>query len=256
MNTLIETYDEYNLCYDYEEWESTLKPCDLILVSSPGLVGKFISVFEMLHTKKKATWIHAGVVCPHNIIKLKNKEKNKTYILESLVSGFDGINNIESNKWHNGVQIRDLKEVVTTTIAKGGKVACMHLKEDLFKKSIHEENDMSTQELKAYYSEEIGMENVNIIRKFWKKYSKSKYDFINCSRSIGLRPFFCCKKNTSKYLFCSEMVIYLYQDLGLISNDIEPEKISPEELGEWCGDIQGERPFKPIFDLLQYNLDK
>lgn len=253
MSNLIEQYDEFNLCFDYDDFESTLRPCDLILISSPGIVGKFISIFEMLHTRKPGTWIHAGVVCPQNIIDIKNKRKDRTYILESLVSGFDGINNIESNKWHNGVQIRDLKKVVISTLTSGGKVACMHLKNNMFPLTIIEENKLNDVELKEYYSDKYRKEKMKIIKKFWGKYSKSKYDFINCARSVGLRPFCCFEKNTSKCLFCSEMVVYLYQDLGLIGKDTEPEKVSPEELGKWCGDIKGEKPFEPVFDLIQFN---
>ena len=36
--------------------------------------------------------------------------------------------NAETNNFHNGLQIRDLHEVVADVISKGGSIACYHLK--------------------------------------------------------------------------------------------------------------------------------
>lgn len=226
----------------YEIWESSLHPCDLILISSPGLLGKFISFFEKFHTNTEGKWIHAGVVSPNGLLNLKNNEDSKIYILESLISGLDTIYDTHSASLYNGVQVRELKSVVKNVIETGGCVASVPLKNNIFPKTVYEEKNLTKKELKIYYKS-IDDKIITGIKTFWKKFSKSKYDFWNVSRSVGLHMFFCFKKNTKKHLFCSELVIRLYQEMGIVEKNIDSEKISPEELGEWCGDVNGDCPY-------------
>lgn len=235
--------------YNYEEWEECLHPCDLILFSGNGFIGKIINMLEAHHTGTKGEWSHAGIVCPEDIINIKNKKRDQTCILESLISSPTDVCNIETNQWHNGLQIRDMKEVITNFISNGGKVACFHLNDNSFPLSIIDQRRLSNNHRDDYL---LNLNNKDEFRKFWKKHSKSKYDCYNCGRAIGISfPFF--SKNTTKNMFCSEAVTRLYQYMNIMNNDIDPEKISPEELGGWCGDVKGDSPFyhEPDVIMLQ-----
>ena len=230
---------------DYKEWESRLHPCDLILFSNNQMIGNLISKLEILHIGS-GEWTHVGVICPENIIKIKNKKENQTCILESLVS-IGGVNNIETKSWSNGLQIRDLKDTIDITLKTGGKVACYHLNDNSFPLSVIKQRELSNDDLDKYIS---NLKKKAQFISFWKEYSKSKYDFFNCSRSIGI-SLPCFSKNTKNNLFCSEAVVRLYQHMNIIDDKIIAENVTPQELANWCGyDIKGCNPFYGEPDIL------
>ena len=233
---------------DFDEWEKTLKPCDLLLFKGIGPIGNCIKFFETNHLKNESKWVHSGIVCPQLFIDFKNNDKNKSFIMESLVSGLDGINDVQTNKMHNGLQIRDLREVAKIKVEKEkGAIACFHLKKPLFQYNLIQERKLSESEKNAYINNN---ENSLILKSFWENFEKTSYDFCRCSRSVNIKLPFLCDNDGKKRLFCSEAVIRLYQYLGLINKNINPEKISPEELGQWCGDIIGDAPFYSEADIL------
>ena len=235
--------------YNYYEWEKTLKPGDLLLFCMPNnQIGKIIRCCQSHHLNIKSNWGHCGIVCPHNFIKTKNLNTKRTYILESLVSGFDGVKNAETNSIHNGLQIRDLQHVVSNIVIDGGYVACYHLEKPIFKYSIIEERSLNDTELLAYIT---NSEYTDFIQYFWRKYKSKKYDFCNVCKAININLCI-SSKNSKKRLFCSEAVIRFYQFIGLIDNKIKPEKISPEEIASWCGDVRGDNPFYSDPDIMSF----
>ena len=49
-----------------------------------------------------------------------------------------------------------------------------------------------------------------------------------------------------------------YQGLGFIDLEVDPEKVTPGELGKWCGDIIGDTPFntEPYYLLRKPELNR
>lgn len=232
--------------YNYDEWEECLHPCDLILFSGNGLIGQLIKLFEGQHINRTAEWNHVGIVCPEDIIKVKNKEKEQTCIIESLITIPGDPLSIERNRCHNGLQIRDMREVIQNFIDKGGIVGCFHLNDNSFPITLKTQRNLSEDNLDYYLK---NLHHKDQFKQFWKKYSKSKYDCYNCGRAVGISlPGF--SKNTKSHMFCSEAVIRMYQHMNIVSNDIDAEKISPDELGKWCGDVKGDCPFYLEPDIL------
>tara|TARA_Y100000389_G_scaffold202403_1_gene247561 strand:+ start:15174 stop:15908 length:735 start_codon:yes stop_codon:yes gene_type:complete len=229
--------------YNFKEWENTLRPCDLILFHMPVAVGNCIRFFQSKHLNIESTWGHCGIVCPQHFFKFNNNRKSNSYIIESLVSGFDGVMNVETNRFHNGLQIRNLKDVVNSILDKGGYVAAFHLKKnDFFPFTIPEERMLNDEELfdYTYFNKKY-----NKIREFWTTYKKASYDCYNCSKAVNcIIPCINTKNNAKKRLFCSEAAVRFYQHLDIMDKNIDAEKISPEELASWCGDIKGESPFE------------
>ena len=230
---------------NFFEWEKTLRPGDLILFKGSGPIGNCIKWFEKKHLHKTSTWVHAGIVCPQYFINFNNNDKNTSFIMESLVSGFDGVNNVETNRFHNGLQIRNLKHVVEAKIKNGDAIACFHLKDSPFTYTLHEERNLSTEEIESYANNHKFTEFIQI---FWEKYNTCTYDICNCSKAVNIDLF--SSKETKKRLFCSEAVVRFYQHIGIMDYKINAEKISPEELGSWCGDIFGVSPFISIPDVV------
>lgn len=225
---------------NFDEWEKTLRPCDLLLFSVKDISGNCIRFFQNTHLKTNSFWTHAGIVCPHNFIDFKNKQKNNSYVLESLVSGFDGTNNIETNKLHNGLQIRELRQVVQNVIDNDGVVGCFHIKKSYFQYSVLEERNLTDDDIQAYIASH---EYTDVFNTFWNDFRNAKYDFCNVSRSAGFKIPFMISKKKKKRLFCSEAVVELYKIMKLVNTNIEAELISPEELARWTGDVLGYSPF-------------
>lgn len=226
---------------NFDEWEKNLRPCDLLLFSVKASSSNCIRLIENIHLKKdNSTWTHAGVVCPQHFITFKNMKQEDSYVLESLVSGFDGIMNIETNKMHSGLQIRNLKDVVKMVVDDGGLVACFRLKKEIFQYPVTDERRMSEEQLQSYVENH---EYTELVRSYWNDFKNTTYDFCNVTRAVG---FFipCLVSNVrEKRLFCSEAVVRLYQRMRLIDENMDSELISPEELGVWCNNTIGNSPF-------------
>ena len=210
-----------------------------------GPSGIVLNGLKKKHLHKTSTWVHAGIVCPQYFIDFNNNDKNTSFIVESLVSGFDGVNNVETNRFHNGLQIRNLQHVVEAKIKNGDAIACFHIKDSPFPYTLHEERNLDADYMEEYKNNHKFTEFIQI---FWEKYSACTYDVCNCSKAININIF--SSTQSKKRLFCSEAVVRFYQHIGIMDYEIDAEKISPEELGSWCGDILGQSPFISIPDVI------
>tara|TARA_Y100000389_G_scaffold204989_1_gene261701 strand:+ start:15443 stop:16276 length:834 start_codon:yes stop_codon:yes gene_type:complete len=237
--------------YNYDEWEENLRPGDMLLFGGKDVASTCIKYFQNCHLKKDATlWTHAGLVCPHNVMNFKNKCRDKVYVLESLFA-FDGIKNVETNGT-NGLQIRDLREVVAHFLNNGGIIASFTLKNEIFEHTIVKERELSDEVLNNYKETH---KYRHLIQAFWDLYKSSSYDFCNVSKSVGIILPCLSSGKKMKRLFCSEAVIRFYQVLGIINKDIDAELVSPQELGDWSNDLEGSSPFFPIPLVLSNNYD-
>ena len=181
-----------------------------------------------------------------HVLEFEDKDINESYIIDSLVSGFDKIHSLDTNHLKNGLQIRNLKDVVLPHVYHGNAVVCYHLKSKPFQYSLEDERDLNQEHIAQYMSRN---QYVPKFKQFWQEYKSAKYDFCNCSNSVNIKICPTMFSHPKKRLFCSEAVIRFIKKLDIVSQDINAEKISPEELGRWCGDVIGDSPFDPIPDI-------
>lgn len=215
----------------FKDWEQNLRPCDAILFDSVDITGKCIQLCQSRKSNNLNKWVHIGIVCPHTFMDFKHKEKEESYIIESLFAIGKNTVNVETNKLHGGLQIRKLKNVVESHINRGGSVVCLRLNENPFHLTLGEEKLLTLKEKNIYINSNLVIKQK--LNNFWKSYNHASYDFCNCSRSIGINiPFL--KRKEHKRLFCSEAVIRLYQHLDIVDNTIESERISPGKIAQWC----------------------
>lgn len=201
----------------YSAIRATIKPLDLILFKSSGKISSVISWFE----KKVAPnhcgdWSHVGIVIDASMCSFIDKRnpttyKDDLYILESTLSTMKvgDVQNIEG-RGMLGVQIRNLRDVISAY-------------------------DKPTDSLIAWASlsveltPAVGETTRAIVDAFLDKYLGAKYELI-CCLSKAVLPFPLPFIHTDKRLFCSELVVRLYQDLGVVDKKIDPETVNPSDV--------------------------
>lgn len=195
-----------------------IKPLDLITFRGAEFVSDAIALVEKIRLGV-GNWTHVGIVITTDVIPIENGIKGRLYVWESTMSGClgDGVNNTESKKWHFGVQIRDLEEVIdkydNNSKTKIGWCKVLH-------------NPLDDQE-KAQQTKEI-------LTKIHTDLSGAMYDYNFCNLFSSMictcteqrRAIF---GRSNKY-FCSELAAMIYKSVGIITENIDPVKIAPEEL--------------------------
>ena len=232
---------------DYDEWSKNLGPCDILLFTGKGVRSNCVNAFQSNHLGVHSKWVHVGVVCPTSFIDFDNKDPNETYILESSIYGSHGIKDIHTNKLKGGLQIRSLREIAKRNLKKDVAIGCYKIRHNKFKYTLEEERNLSKEEFEKYVEHNF---KAIQLRNIWKNWQSSSYDWINCYTAVGFHNPGCISK-TNKRLFCSEFVIKLYQKISVVDTEIDAESISPQELGDWIGDVIGESPFYPDCYLLK-----
>lgn len=207
--------------------KSNIKPLDLIVFRGSEFVSDAISLFQKI-TLGEGKWTHVGLVVTTDIIPIKNGIPGKLYIWESTMSGKllgDGANNVETNAATFGVQIRDLEDVVDNYDNDAdSKIGWCKLKNNPLDKK-DGESELEYLLRKSKISTDLTALN--------KKIGNATYDY-NC---LNLLSTVCCtctklRRNvfgSSNKYFCSELVAKIYQNIGIISNNIDSEKVAPEE---------------------------
>jgi hypothetical protein len=193
-----------------EEWLHMIKDYDVIAFGvGSSIVSKVIKhAQELEHPENTCRWTHLAVVVPEKF-EFPGKVCGQRYIIESLVSGplNDGVMDALTNKPKNGVQIRNLKEVL--------------------------DKNHSKKEIAAFRPGPIKDGGFERFEEFWNKYSRTRYDFYHCINAVLPEKLGDClfrSMERDDFMFCSEMVTRLYQYLGLVPTSMNCELVSPEEL--------------------------
>lgn len=153
---------------------------------------------------------------------IPNAEYNKWYVLEITASGKianDEILDTITKKGLIGVQVRDLEQLVNHY---NGQVFIGHINVDL---DLKMEN-----ESKLEYNERMNKIKGDI-DSFYHQYKNSYYQF-NIIRLLSsmcdcLRPVRKYLPISKNWIFCSQLCALLYQKLGLLSDDITGENVTP-----------------------------
>lgn len=157
---------------------------------------------------------HVGVVVNSEILpNVRNLKPGRWYVWESTASGKlgEGIKNINGRTFL-GVQVRDLEEVVLKYGEVGGDVAWASLINNPYGKNL----------------------NIPLIMEdLYNKYNNTYYDC--CIPDLIASIFKNFRKVRNLYRkfmpvdlqFCSELVARVYQKLGIIDQNLDPEDVTP-----------------------------
>jgi hypothetical protein len=183
-----------------------IRPLDTLVFKGNDFVSTSITKIEKI-AFGNGDWSHVGLVVTTDLIPIKNGVKGKLYVWESTMSGrlTDGVYNVETGKSKFGVQIRSLDEILASNTCK---IGWCRLRKNPWKKP----------------------EVQHQLKLFKKKYGKASYEY---SFFPLLKTIFSCipkSKSTNHRFFCSELVATIYQLIGLIPSNVDPEQIAPVEL--------------------------
>lgn len=187
----------------YQKVRKTLKPLDLIMFKGSNFVSNLTC--HLGYGIDLSAFSHCGIIVTSEILDHPHVHPGKIYLWESTMNNSigQGVPNIEG-KLFSGIQLRDLDLLLPAYFEDSRTtVAVCHLKDE-FRYARDSENAV------GIFSEIF-----------------NKYNGIHCKSGCiaSLCSFLFGEKE--KWLFCSEFVSHVYQDLGLFPNDIDPEKIMP-----------------------------
>lgn len=206
---------------DYKEIRKTLKPLDLIMFKGSDFVSTLIRYLQSKNSFPKegvdlSDFSHCGLVVTSEILDHPNVYPGKIYIWESTISGFigNGVPNIEGKSFY-GTQLRDF-DLLLPAYLQGGSaaVAICHLSDEF-----------------RYAREASNVKEV--FTKIFNRYNGIHYeDCISLYSAVNpvcrkFRSFFQKIFRTEKWLFCSELIAHVYQDLGLFPESLDPENVVP-----------------------------
>jgi hypothetical protein len=211
--------------------KSQLRPLDLIVFRGSEFVSDAIAMVQKLRFGS-GDWSHVGLVVTTDLIPIKNGKPGELYIWESTMSGklSDGVNNIETNRGTFGVQIRNLADVIDKyDLSADSRIGWCTL---LNNPTVRQPDDSD-----ATYNGRLQSVKETLLD-FQSEWGNAIYDYNICRLCTSVcdssNTLRCCGVGDifgrSDKLFCSELVAIIYQLLGLLPADIDPEKIAPEEL--------------------------
>lgn len=233
-----DTYSHHSVYNQDKEHEiimsdffAQVKPFDLIVFRNTGAIGKIISFVEWLACGDGSI-SHVGCVINSDVCPLI--EGDELYILESNIdfgSSSIGISVATNNKRGTiGVQIRQLKNTITTTLAKGGSIGWCPLYDNC--------NPVNQRQFESCEAYNKRLDNLKWeTSRFYYQYSHMLYDLNPLSLLGGAFPFMRKARdkvinkmkflNMHKWMFCSELVALLYIRLGIIPASIIPSDVIP-----------------------------
>ena len=188
----------------YEDVKNEIKELDLIMFKSSECFGDVILVAESLSQGITAKWTHVGMVVSTKVMDIPLAKPNELYLYEST-----------SSSEIYGVQLRPLEEVVEEYDKDpDARVGWCELIDNPIHNNIKKVRDT--------------------MNEIYNEFKDKSYDdsicnlgaSVCCCRCSKIRH--CCDKETDK-VFCSEFVTIIYQRLGIVDKNIDPEMVSPEE---------------------------
>lgn len=223
----------------YSEIENLIKPLDLLLFRG----GDFVSgAIRYLQNKMlgNGTFSHVGIVVTRELMPwLKVLEPGEKYVWESTMSipignMVDGVPDIESGKGKFGVQIRSLRDVVEsyTNEKSGALVSWGALNNNPWKQT---ENHKQIKKIVRRLHREVGCKTYELnflelaasLFPFLRKF-RNKAEWIEDVGYGILRSFKIVEDNGGDaFYFCTELVAYILQELGVISSHIKPNEVVP-----------------------------
>lgn len=204
---------------NYRDIRGKLRPLDLIMFKGSDFVSNFIRYLESKSELPEdgvdiSAFSHCGLIITSEILDHPDVYPGKIYIWESTMSGLlgEGVPNVEGKSFF-GSQLRDFDLLLPAYLASdNSEVAVCSLNSNPFRDNNIEDRFK-------------GIFNLYNNRKY-------NYNIINLLATIipffrKIRGFFQKLFSTRKWLFCSELIAHVYQDLGLFPKTLNPENVTP-----------------------------
>jgi hypothetical protein len=222
----------------YSQVKASLRPLDMLLFSGGEFVSKFIKHVEITQLAQKkgipvepGAFSHVGLVVTSEILDHELVLPEKIYIWESTMGGAlgDGVTNVEGKTFF-GVQLRDFDTLVPVyDTPDDTSIAVAHLLVNPL------DSAKDKEEIKKKFTE------------IFHKYNGVLYD-INLLDEMG-SIFGVCRRirdqideviGDDKWLFCSEHVATVYQDMGIFPPTVIPENVVPMDLVGYDNDTEAQ----------------
>lgn len=235
----------------YSEIQNKFTPLDLLFFRGTEILSNTISVLEA-KMNGNGDFSHVGVLINSELIPTVPQLKpGRWYVWESTISSTsvlienltDGAVNVENGRGTIGVQIRDLEEVIGYYTKDGGKVAWGQLlnnpwtqtqdfpkqREDLIKRVcvVHKLVGTRTYDFNILA---LLASIFPCLRKPRDVFNEIMINGYSLLVSWKL-PSNDVKADTSPtpagWLFCSELVAIIYQRVGVLAADVNPQNVVP-----------------------------
>lgn len=207
--------------------EIHVRPLDLILFRGSDFVSSSIRYLQLKHSGVGADeYSHVGIIISREVLDLPELEPNELYIWESTMSGniADGVKNIHNESWF-GSQIRKLSDVLHANAQNEDSIVAVAPVD-------WQRFNVDESAIRKHMSE------------LWSNYGNKRYELNAITMAASIWPIFRPLRNClrfvikdTEWVFCSELCCRIYAQLGLVSNDIDPENTVPCDF--WCEDLDG-----------------
>lgn len=188
------------------------KPLDLIMFSGGGALGTIVKTLEFAELGK-GKWTHVGLVVTDELMPHKGLVRGRLYMLESVLAF--SVPDIEGQRHKYGPQIRNLEDVIRSEY-RTGEVSLYKVRDNPFR------------------TKEDVSDVIEIFEKVFEEVSGKQYDIVGpfpglfpCCRTFEKVPI--VKRYIDERYYCSELATYVYQQVGIVSKDINPEYVVPED---------------------------
>ena len=181
------------------------EPWDVLLCRGQGLVHEAILLAQNHNLQRQTQWSHVGLIITSEVFPHPKLKPGELYVLESTAGGLlgDGVYDVVREETFVGVQIRPLQELLAL---EGDQYAWLPLLE---RPALRDRSDV-------------------VYRYLHKGYDWSPLCLVSSvlERTRPLRNLFI---NADSRFFCSELVARVYQDLGLLSDELRADNVIPAD---------------------------
>jgi len=215
-----------------EDAVKMIRPLDLVLFRGNDAVSgliKFTSKRFLGMRSCDHVFSHIGLVVSRDIVDDPALEPGKLYVWESTLSGKLGQGVYSAHhpkKAFFGTQVRPLIELIEAYDKPDDTAIAIFPLDSSTRRKIYKINDIfETEKLNDAFTP------------IFTRYNDRRYDANPCSLLGAMFPFFrCCRSTAEKgmdtedWLFCSELVAHVFQDLGVLHKSVNPKNVVPVDL--------------------------
>lgn len=230
---------------DYDSVRDELKSLDLVCFRGSEGIADLITYLTKIKGAKKSKYkvwnknkvyvppdafSHVGIIVKSDILNDPLIEPDTPYIFESTLSGTltDGVYNVEGDAF-SGVQLRNFDDVMDGyDSAADSRIAIAKLNR------VNLEESYTPEELKEKFTA------------LFNHYNGIPYDFNPVSLLSSMFKWFRhirksaeSTASSTEWLFCSELVAVIYQELGIIPSDVNPRDVVPMDFFGYDADTHG-----------------
>lgn len=221
----------------YDQIKDKLRPFDLIAFRGGGLYSSLIAKLEEFEVGV-GTFTHVGIVVTSDILPNKSLEQGRLYLFESTLT-YNSAPDVLTGKGVLGVQLRDLETALTHYIEdQGTKVAWCPLLNNPY--NINDTNThLRRKLLREFFTDFFRRYNTRLYEVDPTELLAAMFPSLRIIRTVRneLISALCAilhkfglsenNKDSPGWQFCSELVTEVYQTIGVVSYEFNPEDVLP-----------------------------